>query len=106
MFQKKKGMDIVVHIGGITTFEAAMRLFENRLDEQNLSRIQEIKNSEVAVKIANSIAMCEPETIFINTGSESDRAHIREMALKNGEEANLPMDGTGKDYRSHLLYLQ
>ncbi|MBW2157717.1 MAG: phosphoenolpyruvate carboxykinase (GTP) [Deltaproteobacteria bacterium] len=86
-------MDIVVHIGGITTFEAAMRLFENRLDEQNLSRIQEIKNSEVAVKIANSIAMCEPETIFINTGSESDRAYIREMALKNGEEANLPMDG-------------
>jgi len=93
MFQKKKGMDIVVHIGGITTFEAAMRLFENRLDEKNLSRIQEIKNSEVAVKIANSIAMCEPETIFINTGSESDRAYIREMALKNGEEANLPMDG-------------
>ncbi len=93
MFQKKKGIDIVVHIGGITTFEAAMRLFENRLDEQNLSRIQEIKNSEVAVKIANSIAMCEPETIFINTGSESDRAYIREMALKNGEEANLPMDG-------------
>jgi len=93
MFQKKKGIDIIVHIGGITTFEAAMRLFENRLDEQNLSRIQEIKNSEVAVKIANSIAMCEPETIFINTGSESDRAYIREIALKNGEEANLPMDG-------------
>ena len=93
MFQKKKGIDIVVHIGGITTFEAAMRLFESRLDEKNLSRIQEIKNPEVAVKIANSIAMCEPETIFINTGSESDRAHIREMALKNGEEANLPMDG-------------
>ena len=93
MFQKKKGMDIVVHIGGITTFEAAMRLFENRLDEQNLSRIQEIKNSEVAVKIANSIAMCEPETIFINTGSESDRAYIRELSVKNGEEANLPMDG-------------
>ena len=93
MFQKKKGIDIVVHIGGITTFEAAMRLFENRLDEKNLSRIHQIKNPEVAVKIANSIAMCEPETIFINTGSESDRAYIREMALKNGEEANLPMDG-------------
>ncbi len=93
MFQKKKGIDIVVHIGGITTFEAAMRLFENRLDEKNLSRIQEIKNPEVAVKIANSIAMCEPETVFINTGSESDKAYIRELALKNGEEANLPMDG-------------
>ncbi len=93
MFQKKKGIDIVVDIGDITTFEAAMRLFENRLDENNLSRIQKIKNPEVAVKIANSIAMCEPETVFINTGSESDKAYIREIALKNGEEAKLPMDG-------------
>lgn len=93
MFQKKKGIDIVVDIGDITTFEAAMRLFENRLDEENLSRIQKIKNPEVAVKIANSIAMCEPETVFINTGSESDKAYIREIALKNGEEAKLPMDG-------------
>ncbi|MBW2710933.1 MAG: phosphoenolpyruvate carboxykinase (GTP), partial [Deltaproteobacteria bacterium] len=93
MFQKKKGIDIAVDIGGITTFEAAMRLFEKRLDEKNLSRIKEIKHSEIAVKIANSIAMCEPETVFINTGSEPDKAFIREMALKNGEEANLPMDG-------------
>jgi phosphoenolpyruvate carboxykinase (GTP) len=37
--------------------------------------------------------MCEPETVFINTGSESDKAYIREMAVKNGEEAKLPMDG-------------
>ena len=93
MFQKKKGIDIVVDIGDITTFEAAMRLFEKRLDEKNLSRIQKIKNPEVAVKIANSIAMCEPEAVFINTGSASDKAYIREMALKNGEEAKLPMDG-------------
>jgi len=93
MFQKKKGIDIVVDIGDITTFEAAMRLFEKRLDEENLSRIQKIKNPEVAVKIANSIAMCEPEAVFINTGSASDKAYIREMALKNGEEAKLPMDG-------------
>jgi phosphoenolpyruvate carboxykinase (GTP) len=93
MFQKKKGIDIVVDIGDITTFEAAMRLFENRLDEKNLSRIQKIKNPEVAAKIANSIAMCEPETVFINTGSESDKVYIREIALKNGEEAKLPMDG-------------
>ncbi len=93
MFQKKKGIDIVVHIGGITTFETAMRLFENRLDEKNLSRIQEIKNPEVALKIANSIVMCEPETVFINTGSESDKAYIRVLAVKNGEEAKLPMDG-------------
>ena len=93
MFQKKKRIDLIVHIGGITTFEEANRFFENRLDEKNLSRIQQIKNPEIAVKIVNSIAMCEPETVFVNTGSESDKAYIRELAVKNGEEAKLPMDG-------------
>ncbi len=62
------------------------------MDEENLSRIQKIKHSEVVLKIANAVSMCEPEAVFINTGSEADRQYIREMALKKGEEAKLPMD--------------
>jgi len=93
MLQKKKGIDIVTEIGGITTFEAAMQLFENKMDKTNLSKIQTIKHPEVVIKIANAIAMCEPEAVFVNTGSEADRQYIREMALQNGEEAKLPMEG-------------
>lgn len=92
MLEKKKGIDIVAEIGGITTYEAAIKLFKDKLDEENLSRIQKIKHSEVVLKIANAVAMCGPEAIFINTGSEADRQYIREMALKKGEEAKLPMD--------------
>ena len=92
MLQKKKGIDIVTEIGGITTFEAAMQLFENKMDKTNLSKIQTIKHPEVVIKIANAIAMCEPEAVFVNTGSEADRQYIREMALQNGEEAKLPME--------------
>ncbi|MBW2604341.1 MAG: phosphoenolpyruvate carboxykinase (GTP) [Deltaproteobacteria bacterium] len=92
MFQKKKGIDIVVEIGGITTLKEAMQFFENKLDETNLFRIQKITHTEVVIKIANSIAMCKPDAVFINTGSESDRNYIREMALRNGEEAKLPME--------------
>ncbi len=92
MFQKKKGIDIITEIGGITTFDNAMKLFEDKLDDNNLTRLQKINHAEVIIKIANAIAMCEPDDVFINTGSESDKAHIREMALKNGEEAKLPMD--------------
>ena len=92
MFEKKKGIDIVVEIGGITTLKEAMQLFENNLDSTNLSRIQKITHPEVVIKIANSIAMCKPDAVFINTGSGSDINHIREMALQNGEEAKLPME--------------
>ena len=91
MLQKNKGIDITIQIGGIKTYEAAMQLFENKLDDKNLSRIQKIKHPQVVIKIANAIAMCEPESVFVNTGSEADKRFIREMALQKGEEAELPM---------------
>ncbi|MFO7555372.1 MAG: phosphoenolpyruvate carboxykinase (GTP) [Desulfobacterales bacterium] len=92
MFEKKKGIDIVAEIGGITTLDNAMRHFEDKLDDKNLKRIKKIEHAEVIIKIANTIAMCKPDDVFINTGSEADRTYIREMALKKGEEEALPMD--------------
>ncbi len=92
MFQKKKGTDIVTELGKIATIEAAMQIFEDKTDKEHFSRIQQIKNQEVLIKIANAIAMCEPDDVFINTGSEEDRQFIRELALKKGEEARLSME--------------
>jgi phosphoenolpyruvate carboxykinase (GTP) len=93
MLTKKKGVDIIQEIGGIKTYEAAVSLFEKSFDSENLSRISKIKHEEVLLKIANSIAMCQPDSVFINTGTEEDRRYIRDLALKNGEEAELSMKG-------------
>jgi len=91
MMQKKTGIDIVKELGGITTVEAAQQLFASRLDKTHLDRIGQITHPEVILKIANAIAMCQPATIHINTGSQEDRQFIRDLALENGEEAVLPM---------------
>jgi len=93
MYQKKKGIDIVAEIGGVKTYEDAIQLFETRLDKTHLSRIKEIKHPEILVKLANAVVMCNPDAVFVNTGSDSDRQFVREMALKKKEEAPLPMDG-------------
>jgi phosphoenolpyruvate carboxykinase (GTP) len=93
MMKRREGVDIVVEIGGIKTPEAAMRLFEEKLDTDNFSRLQRVKHPEVKLKIANAIAMCRPERVFINTGTESDRQFIRDLALERGEESKLPMPG-------------
>lgn len=93
MLEKKKGIDIVIEIGGIKTYEEAMQLFENRLDDIHFARIKTISHQEVIIKIANAMAMCEPESVFINTGSEEDKQFIRELSLKKGEEETLPMEG-------------
>ena len=90
---KDEKFEIVVEIGGITTMADATALFEKRLDDTHLERIQKIKNTDVLLKIANAIAMCDPDRVYINTGSEADRDYIRNASIEKGEEARLAMDG-------------
>jgi len=91
MLEKNKGIDIVSGIGGIKTADAAADTFEQKMDQESLARIKEVKNPEIILRIANAIAMCEPDSVFVNTGSEADRDVIRNMALEKGEEAALAM---------------
>ncbi len=92
MMQKGEGIDIVSKIGGISSYKFAMHLIKNKVDIENLAKIKQIKNQEIIMKIANAIAMCDPDSVFINAGSKEDGRFIRELALKNGEEAALAMD--------------
>ena len=98
MLERKKGIDIVLEIGGIKTTEQAMEIFVKKMDPENIDKIRRIKNVEVLLKIANSIVMCEPDAVFINTGSEADKEYIKNLSIEKGEEADLPM----KDHTIHF----
>ena len=93
MLKKNEGTDIAQKLGGIQNVEQAQDLFEKRLDKEQLSRIRSLSHPEILIKIANAIAMCDPGRVFINTGSETDRQFIRQLALNKGEEAVLAMAG-------------
>ena len=87
---RKDVMDLVTEIGTIKTIEEAMEIFKQKMDQTHLSRIQQIKNQNILIKIANAIKMCDPDDVFVNTGSEEDRNFIKELALKKGEESLPP----------------
>jgi phosphoenolpyruvate carboxykinase (GTP) len=89
----KECIDIVTELGGITTADAAQEVLAKKLDKTNLDKLSRIKNPEMLKKIANSIVLCQPDSVFINTGSEEDRQFIRELSLEKKEEATLPMKG-------------
>jgi phosphoenolpyruvate carboxykinase (GTP) len=97
MLERKKGTDIVTELGGIKNVDAAMALFGKKMDAEQLSRIKKIKNPEVLTKIANAVAMCDPDKCFVFTGSEADKDFVRSLALEQGEEKTLPM----KDHTIH-----
>ncbi len=88
-----KGTDIAQEIGGIRDLAGARKVFEDALDEEQLSRLAHIQTEAVLVRIANAIAMCTPRKVFVHTGSPEDRQYIRELSLKNGEEKKLAMEG-------------
>ena len=92
MGPKKDVIDIVTELGGIKTNEAAKKLIEERLDATNLSKLSPIKNESVLRKIANAIVLCDPDSVFINTGSDEDRQFIRDLSIEKGEESKLPME--------------
>jgi phosphoenolpyruvate carboxykinase (GTP) len=92
MLKRNVGVDIVAELGQVKTIENAMALFEKKMDSQHLSRIKQIENQDVLLKIANAIAMCDPDSVFINAGSEADRRFIRQLSIEKGEESELAME--------------
>lgn len=93
MLELKVGIDIVSDIGGVLDYESALRVFREKTDAVHYERIQKVNSSEIIIRLANAIVLCGPDSVFINTGSESDRQYIRDLAISKGEEEKLPMDG-------------
>ena len=92
MGPKKDVIDIVTELGGIKNSEAADKLLKERLEADHLAKLNEVKNEAVRLKIANAIALCDPDDVFINTASDQDRQFIRDLSLEKGEEKALPME--------------
>jgi phosphoenolpyruvate carboxykinase (GTP) len=87
------GIHIVEEIGQITTAEAATQLLQEKLDSQHYQRITKIKNTNILKIVANAIAMCRPDRVYINTGSPEDIQFLKDLAIQKSEESSLPMEG-------------
>ncbi len=93
MLELKKGIDILTDVGGVSNIAEARAIIDAKLDKENLDKLAPITNEDVLIKIAAAINMCEPDNVFINTGSEADCAWIRNHSLEKGEEKALAKKG-------------
>lgn len=98
MLELAKGTDILSAIGGVNTKEQAQAIFDSKLDKANLDKLAQITNEDALLKIANAIAMCNPDQVFVSTGSAADKAYINKKGLEKGEEKALAM----KDHTIHF----
>ena len=84
-------MDILNTLGKIESPGDALAIFKQKMDNAHLARISKIEHPDILIRIANAIVLCNPATVFINTGSAEDRAFIKKMALGKKEETPLAM---------------
>jgi len=98
MLELRTGIDILTDVGGIESIGEAWNIFKEKMDPGNLAKLERIKNEEALLKIANAIALCEPDSVFISTGSKADMEKTRQWSLEKCEEAPLAM----KDHTIHF----
>jgi phosphoenolpyruvate carboxykinase (GTP) len=97
MLELRRGIDILAEIGGVNTLDEAKAVFEAKCDTENLAKLDQIATEEALLKIANAIAMTDPDDVFVNTGSPLDLELVRIKSFDKGEERPVAM-------RDHTLH--
>ncbi|MBD3166484.1 phosphoenolpyruvate carboxykinase (GTP), partial [bacterium] len=97
MLELGTGVDILLEVGGVKTIEEAKQVFRDKLDSENLAKLEKIQTEDALLKIANAIQLCRPDAVMVSTGSPEDMAAIRRISIEKGEEKPLKM----KDHTIH-----
>ena len=63
------------------------------MDKINLQKLEELNNQHVIKVVEEAIKLCKPAKVVVITDSKEDIDYVRELALINGEEAKLMMEG-------------
>jgi len=66
---------------------------ETFLDEVSYKKLMALENEKLHRFIAEAIDLCRPDSVFICTDSPEDIEHIRQLAIDQGEETSLTIDG-------------
>ncbi|MBT8392282.1 MAG: phosphoenolpyruvate carboxykinase (GTP) [Ignavibacteriaceae bacterium] len=98
MLKLKQGVDILAEVGGVKSIDEAQQIFKDKLDSENLAKLEKIKTEEALIKIANAIKFCKPDKVMVTTGSPEDMMMVRKMSIEKGEESHLAM----KDHTIHF----
>jgi len=69
------------------------KLLKEKLTPQNYDRLITLDNPRMHDFVADAIKLCNPASVFVCSDLEADRAYIRELAIRTGEEIPLNIPG-------------
>jgi len=65
----------------------------DKIDEASLACLEALDNERVHAFVADAVRLCRPDSVIVCSDSPQDRAGIRRLAIENGEEAPLAVEG-------------
>jgi len=68
-------------------------LLKSKLTKQSFRNLAALKNPKLHAFIADSIALCNPDSVFVCTDSKADIAYMRRLAVETGAEKPLNAPG-------------
>ena len=68
-------------------------MLKARLGDENYRKLIRIDNPELHQFIAKYVELCNPDKVFVSTGSPEDIYYIRQEAIRAGEEMELATEG-------------
>lgn len=68
-------------------------ILRQRLSKENLDKLLAIDNPALHEFVARYVEHCNPDDVFVSTGSEEEQRFIREEAIRCGEERRLAIEG-------------
>ncbi len=71
-------------------------LLKERLTTENYNKLIALDSPKMHDFVADAIGLTRPASVFVCTDSPADRAYIRDLAIKNGEE--IPLNVPGHTY--------
>ena len=68
-------------------------MISGKMDPRNLTKLEALNSDDLCAFVAESIELCNPDKVLIFDDSSEDIAAVRQLALDNGEEVALAMEG-------------
>jgi phosphoenolpyruvate carboxykinase (GTP) len=68
-------------------------ILKKRLSKENFEKLMALSNPKLHKFVADSILLCNPDSVFVGTDSKEDIKYIRNRAIELGEETPLATKG-------------
>ena len=69
------------------------KILKKNLSKENHAKLMALQNEKLHRFVADAIALCQPQSVFVCTDSAEDIAYIRRLAIERGEEKPLATEG-------------